>query len=307
MRSRVAFDDQELAYIKDNIQPPRLSELVDAEFDETKHPRDKDGKFTSGDQDEPPPKGMAKEYAYGGSKLRWDGERYTVYQNGAPTSVRWQIANVQNFEKLGRAIPQQDAPVFPRASLKELVDKSSTDENEFQEDYDRLLDQQRSYSVPADAHAALRTYTSAGYQEVNECLRFKSCSDESDDTINAMYDTVKNAKLPEDVILYRGAALDEPTIESLGSTRDNTFQDKGFVSTSVKPGIAVTTGGEVPNTIFQIFARKGSAGLCVAPFSEYPEEDEVLLPAGAKFRYVGMKTEKIGNRSYNVVKAEYIG
>ena len=128
---------------------------------------------------------------------------------------------------------------------------------------------------------ALIKYTGADYVNINNSLRgIETLTPNNELTVNAMKSALNNARLPQNMTLYRGTSK-----EALGALQNlpvdelvgKTFIEKGFMSTSINRGTSECFFGNMKITVE---AAKGAKALNISSISQFPEEAEVLFNAG---------------------------
>lgn len=130
---------------------------------------------------------------------------------------------------------------------------------------------------------SLTAYTSSDYMIINQSLRGQGnfVSEEQryiDSKVSGLDKSFKNAPtVPENLVVYR--EMGSGIIDDLKP--GDMFQDKGFVSTTIKS--TLNWGG---GTKLEVRVPKGTKGIYVAPISEFKSEKELLLNRGTKFRIV---------------------
>jgi hypothetical protein len=142
---------------------------------------------------------------------------------------------------------------------------------------------------------AIELYQSSGYRTINGCLRGEEKADsETRGTIKKMDSLLEKSQTKEDVTAYRG--VDEKTFEKLSGEGMKSFQDKGFVSTSLNSGFAKTYAEENGGTI-KIEVPKGTNAYFLNNryLSTMKHEHELLLSRGKTFeiKSVDSKTRTI--------------
>jgi hypothetical protein len=145
--------------------------------------------------------------------------------------------------------------------------------------------------------AAVKSWTRGGDEKMNGFLRGRSKNVDKEELSN-LHKVVNRSKVPEDVVLYRGAVLKD----TRGLKKGATVSDKGFMATSTDPlrAYEFATGNSSVTrelvgsaVVFQVRAKKGSKGLAVpSKVSQFGEEREVLLPPG-KLKIIGR--QKVGD------------
>jgi hypothetical protein len=99
-------------------------------------------------------------------------------------------------------------------------------------------------------------------------------------------------KTEDDLHTWRAIAKGIPSFDSLKP--GDTFHDKGFVSTTVKPSYISNWSQEYSHKT-RIHVPKGSNALAINKYSDKFNNDyehEVILPRNAKFRYEGLYSDE---------------
>lgn len=137
---------------------------------------------------------------------------------------------------------------------------------------------------------SLRNYCSGDYEAINTHLRKGYSGGRSiPEQIEAIDSIIDQApRVPQDMKVLRGihgedvfAKLEQGTV----------FEDKGFVSTTVGYNEVATREGK-GHYMLEIQVPKGSKGIYVQRISEFPEEEELLLPRGSRFNVISKGTTK---------------
>ncbi|SDU68287.1 ADP-ribosyltransferase [Jiangella alkaliphila] len=124
---------------------------------------------------------------------------------------------------------------------------------------------------------ALTDYTGPGYRDMNNALRNTDADIPAD--LQARIDRVSAAlaNLPAHPgTTYRGVDLPDDVLARYQP--GETVPERGFTSTSTDPSVA--EGAFDGNVIFIV---EGRTGRDVAPYSEFPNEAEILYNAGTEF------------------------
>jgi hypothetical protein len=152
----------------------------------------------------------------------------------------------------------------------------------------------------ASAGNALSVYKASGYSFINEQLREPSQPKEKhiENKIDKIDQAIEGAPpLKNPVLAYRGIA-NQGLMGSFFFNKlkvGDTFQDLGYVSTTLNPKIAATFAGEKGTVygktpvekqgmILQYHLPKGAKGLFLDSFTNNFGEYELLLPRGSKFK-----------------------
>lgn len=134
---------------------------------------------------------------------------------------------------------------------------------------------------------SIKTYTKSGYKGVNTALR-KGTYDqgwskaEVDGLQKGLDKTFSNAPtVPENIVVYRGMS---PRLLT-GLNPGDTFIDNGYTSTTISKNASYR------GTKVQIRVPKGTKGIYIAKVSSFPNEKELLLNRGLKFRLVNSEND----------------
>jgi ADP-ribosyltransferase exoenzyme len=151
------------------------------------------------------------------------------------------------------------------------------------------------YPSPADPMtsddlSALTHYTGAGYRDLNDALR----STALDASQHAQVEALQNAlsKLPP----YEGPVIRGTNLppEALAQYRPGEIiTEDAFLSTSTNPAVA-RSPGFAGNVEFRIMSRTGRD---ISPFSMFPDEQEILFPAGTNFYVVSKSIDPLTGRT----------
>ena len=138
-------------------------------------------------------------------------------------------------------------------------------------------------TLEGNAYAKTKQYTGGAYTQINGALR-SGGTHPSVKGIDAAFDASAGALT--DMVVARGISKNGMAA-ILGSVGGKlkvgaTIQDKGYVSTTRKASIADSFSGN--GFGLKINVPKGSKILPVKHFSNYPHEDEFILPRGSKFK-----------------------
>ena len=190
------------------------------------------------------------------------------------------------------------APVYTKNGITYLAKKGVTPKNVLKATFGmtddiavgtttKVIKNSKSIQNIADLNdvqlEALKTYTGANYININKSLRgIAKLTPDNELTVNAMKSALNNARLPENMTLYRGTSK-----ETLGKLQKlpinklvgKTFVEKGFMSTSIYRGVADSFLGNMEITIK---AAKGAKALNISSISQLPHESEILFNVGQK-------------------------
>lgn len=131
--------------------------------------------------------------------------------------------------------------------------------------------------LPAGELQAVRSYTGNGYVQINDNLR---AGDPPSPKAKKIDQAIAKSRTTQDIIVQRGAYLKGDVVSQLKV--GDTFQDKGFLSTSTAHGF----GGSVR---MRILVPKGNPALSVSRISHHKGEKEVILPRNQKLKIVNMR------------------
>lgn len=248
------------------------------DFNEDQHPRAEDGKWTSGGNDE---------------------------QDGLPGHTQ--------YDAEGNPVDAADSAGFAQDAEMRVTDGDRSTFKKYQKAYENeerqgFLQAVRRYDVDhptaLSGMDAVKQYVSEDYSSINGCLRTNDCPGPTQRVVKAIAGVVNVAPpLAKETTLYRfqGRVTD--------LTVGETFQTKGFLSTSSVPIGAFAIGGA--RVAYEIKAPKGSKGV-LRGFNK--DEVEYLFKHDAKFRVVGVKDLPYGvpNGSGKALKVktyqlEYLG
>jgi hypothetical protein len=195
-------------------------------------------------------------------------------------------------------------------NYESLADWLTAEEKVFASDEEReeyfkgILFSQREKGFTELAHpefsGAISNYEGRLGYDMNEALRDPQISEDGyKPTIDALDKAMEIAPpLSEEVVAYRGVkgnGLDFFDRLKVGDT----WEDKGFTSTTIDPAIARRFGGEQPyydGIIFRMKLPAGTKGIFPSGYHEpmygwEPDtsEAEFLMPRGSKFKVVAQR------------------
>jgi len=110
-----------------------------------------------------------------------------------------------------------------------------------------------------------------------------------DQDIHEIDRVLEHAILSEDVTVFRGVdARYARELEKLALQVDDVIEDAAYLSTSRAMACARRFMRHEPGgMLLKIRIPKGANALDMTPFSQNPEEEEILLPRGAMLRVTG--------------------
>lgn len=129
-------------------------------------------------------------------------------------------------------------------------------------------------------HAAIKSYTGGGYQEMNQKLRYGYVSGGATH-INQLTKWLDKSSMPEEVVVSRRVDAAYGTfLKDVASHPNAVFTDLGFASTSLNSG---TWSGAV-----QMFIRvpKGAKAAAVQHISSHSSEYEIIVQRGSRYKVV---------------------
>lgn len=143
-----------------------------------------------------------------------------------------------------------------------------------------------------DVAEAYLTYTDFNYMDINKALRRGNTgplSSGEKKTISTLDEMMKLSPLKKDVVVMRGikdprAVFGDAYVRSddPNANRGLTWIDGAFTSTTTEKKVA---DGFNAGVMMNILVPKGTLATGT-PASQYPEESEIILPRGTKFRVV---------------------
>lgn len=174
------------------------------------------------------------------------------------------------------------------------------------------------HSLTLAQQNALMNYADRGfYERINRPLRHGVGVTEMHDAINPytnsamvagtmstqeVVDSLDSAiaanTLPENLTLFRGLNNWPKAfgVDSEDKLVGLTFQDKGFVSTTIEKAKAVEFGSFVKDkfdTVVQIQAPKGMHAVAMVP--NFTDEEEVILPRGSQFKVTSVEHDTVSD------------
>ena len=171
-----------------------------------------------------------------------------------------------------------------------------------QETQGKLRSPSKAASVTPSQKQALRNYCGESYASLNGGLR-KGQKPSGQDARDHEQLQAVFASLPEHepVSVYRGIAMNQANTAKLMTEMEKAIESgkpftmKGYVSTSSDQNVAAGFAGA--NVLMEIRATRG---LDVAGVSPIPQEKEVLLNHGSKFRVAGIEKRMVMVRGNEV-------
>jgi hypothetical protein len=140
-----------------------------------------------------------------------------------------------------------------------------------------------------DQRGSLRFYTGSNYTAMNGALRGNSRYASS--VVRRYINNAQAAMRPSTrpITVYRGTSVTQfGGVNVDESLVGKTFEDKGFMSTSVGDGAVFAR-----DVLLEIECPTGTPMAFVKSVSHYPNEDEMLLAAGTRYQVISVKTTDI--------------
>jgi hypothetical protein len=175
---------------------------------------------------------------------------------------------------------------------------------------------QREYAAEGDAwgkklssgeRKALDLYTGDGFERINNTLRQQGGVGAGiKGSVNSLDSAIAKNTLAQDTFVYRGVSKKVLA----GAKPGAVITDKGYPSTSLDFSAAAHFAGiaEGGGVVTRIRVPKGrKAGAVDGLNKKYPDENEVLLPRGTRFKVVGKsKVSGAGGLRRTVIDLEVI-
>ncbi len=137
---------------------------------------------------------------------------------------------------------------------------------------------------------ALRRYSGQGYADINETLREGFLENSTlREEIAAIDSAIDEARCDTILIVFRGIGQEyADALKQRRLRKGDVIEDAAYLSTSTKQEIAKRFQAfEPPGLILRITIPKGAPALSLKPLSDYPDEDEWLLPRNTRLRVTG--------------------
>lgn len=127
-----------------------------------------------------------------------------------------------------------------------------------------------------DQRLAIKAYTGSAYEMMNDCQRYgRDCTTQAESLIARAQSAMRPATR-DFTVLRRAKFPNWDPSQHIGDT----IQDKGFLSTSIRPGVWAG------NIKYQIHIKKGTPGAFVRDISMHSHEDEWLVAHSVKFKII---------------------
>jgi hypothetical protein len=149
----------------------------------------------------------------------------------------------------------------------------------------------RPIELTPDEAAAVAAYSGSAFRPINEGLRWGSVPQAYQDIVAKLDSAIaKSPELPKDMITWRGSSFNPqaPQADRIAAVGE-TLEFRSYTSTSINQKLSQGFGSGAPGTVvYEIKPPPGRSlrGLFVpnVPGNRYPNEAEVLLPRGSRFR-----------------------
>lgn len=195
-------------------------------------------------------------------------------------------------EKIGKTLAKLENIPVNNFKITKLIDSSNALISKF----------------PKETQEAIAKYTTRSHLTINRNLR----NGQPDKTADLIMGAIKRSKVPEEVTVFRGADgfLGDISVTirngkyNLPKTGE-IITNKAFTSTSLNAKYAKSylNSADVP-ILQEIIVPKGSQGLYISDYAKGvfgPNQQELLLNAGAKFKIVETKILKAGTEIGGVI------
>jgi hypothetical protein len=184
----------------------------------------------------------------------------------------------------GHVLYSATAPDYSEimAHARDMVDPEAYPTKEMREQTYRAW-AKAQLRAEGEAKSALVDYTGGASSEINSQLRHNEGEPgEYSEPVSHLDDLMKQDKLPEDAIVYRGIGGEfARNLRSVLGVGAKIF-DRGFASTSISRQTAKSFGKDL---MMEIHLKKGQHGVVVGSDGSpnYAREQEVLLPRGTQY------------------------
>jgi hypothetical protein len=150
-------------------------------------------------------------------------------------------------------------------------------------------------SLTSSQKKSINRYKGGGYREMNPHLRGQPIDIDKADlrNIDHLTDALDKASMPETIKVYRSMRV------KLDAKPGDILHDKGFTSTSTRPGVAETF--DLPGTtelgkgkVVEIIVPKGSKAAYIDGLGGYnAAESEVLIQRGARYQIIQINRNRV--------------
>lgn len=131
----------------------------------------------------------------------------------------------------------------------------------------------------AEEATAIGSYTGSGYVKMNDELRQGAHLTPNAKKFKSWLD---RASIPEDGVYWRGVTGNYASIMKSIITEGMIFQERGFMSTSVREDFSASWGSS--GILMKVNVKKGAKGASVKHLSHHSSEDEVVFQVGSRMK-----------------------
>lgn len=164
----------------------------------------------------------------------------------------------------------------------------------------------RSISLPETEaeKASIRAYSGEAYTEINGYLRKRSAAGRPEDasrhkslgaTITGIDAVLTRTKIEENLIVHRGVK-GQIASRLRAAPVGTVVVEPGYVSTSLLRDVTDAFGTATPNSVrLKLLVPAGNSAYTMngRDASRYPQEHEILLPRGTRYRIVSVSGDEI--------------
>jgi hypothetical protein len=147
--------------------------------------------------------------------------------------------------------------------------------------------------LTSDEFDHVYNYSKYNFRGINRHLRDHEHDFNTYSEIPHIDSAIAKHKVKDDIHVYRRFSHEQPHMLDTAEIGD-TVHDKGFVSTTLDGGHTgfIHTAHPKDDSLIKIHIPKGSHAMYLNKHraSHFPDEHEVLLPRGSKFKYTGKST-----------------
>lgn len=246
-------------------------------------------------------------YKQAGEELGLEYYEYDAFLDSRTSSICREL-DKKRFKVSDAEVGVNYPPMHPncRSTTQLVLDEEyKQEETEFKEMSEKSIEESKAQidKLSLDEKKALTAYTTDDFSAINHSLRTGEKNARVEETIKNISEGLNKCSLPQNAILYRGVGtnaienlltkdvqnimnmgiekkLTEEQIKTFcGILKDKHFKDDAFISSSYNSKSAF----DKPIRL-NIFAKKGSKCGVIEDISIKPQEKEVLIQKGAKFK-----------------------
>lgn len=293
--------------------------LDDAGFEETKHPRDNDGKFAKtagggGDDDDDDPLGplgsamatqqIAKAKGFSHSPAQFNlgvFEAGMAKPDGSALKIsgesgKWTLASPGHMTKVGEN-PEGLKALLSGGDWKAHGVKNYAEGQGYPSPIDSGATSSETGGHEALHHeiakvrpkptgvesSAISYYKGVGYTPMNSSLR--KTGKHTPET-QKMHNWLARAEIPLDCTLYRGVKGEYAAVLKSIVDEGTTFRDRGFISTSTSEMFSKNWGNGSGNILMAIDVKKGQRGAAIRSVNDSDGEYEIVLQDDSKLKVI---------------------